>query len=272
MPELPEVETTCRGIHPHIIQRRVKKVTVRNPSLRWPVEPQLPKLLSGKTLLSLTRRGKYLIFDFGNRFVLWHLGMSGSLRIVKPNEAIKTHDHVDIHFDNNNILRYHDPRRFGAVVYTTEPPLDHKLLSDLGPEPLSENFTAEHLFQRSRKIQQPVKSWIMNSKVVVGVGNIYANESLFNAGIHPLSPAKKISRQRYDIFYQEIVNVLSNAIQRGGTTLRDFVGGDGKPGYFAQELHVYGRGGHPCTTCGKPLTEKVVAQRATVYCTNCQKR
>ncbi len=272
MPELPEVETTRRGIHPHIFNQAVTRVVIRNHSLRWPVDQNLHTSLKGRTLVGLSRRGKYLIFDFEDRYLLCHLGMSGSLRIAQAGDVLKTHDHVDICFSNHNILRYHDPRRFGAVLYTREPPLEHKLLRDLGPEPLSDAFTAEHLFLRSRKIQQPVKSWIMNSKVVVGVGNIYANESLFNAGIHPLTPAKNISRARYQVFHHEIVRVLRYAIERGGTTLRDFVGGDGKPGYFAQELNVYGQGGKPCTKCQKALTERVIAQRATVYCTNCQKR
>ncbi|WP_086934771.1 bifunctional DNA-formamidopyrimidine glycosylase/DNA-(apurinic or apyrimidinic site) lyase [Agarilytica rhodophyticola] len=271
MPELPEVETTCRGIAPHIEQQSVKKVTIRNASLRWPVDEKLPKILRNKTLNHISRRGKYLLLHFDHGAVLWHLGMSGSLRIIKENEKPKLHDHVDVQFNNGNILRFHDPRRFGSVIWTEESLEEHKLLHHLGPEPLSDNFHDDYLYERSRKIQQAVKTWIMDSKVVVGVGNIYANEALFKAGIHPLKSASKISRPKYKRLTEEIKSILHYAIQRGGTTLRDFVGGDGKPGYFAQELNVYGRGGEPCVTCKKPLTEKRLGQRSTVYCTHCQK-
>lgn len=271
MPELPEVETTLRGISPHILNSAVKQVLVRNHSLRWPIDPNLGKFLLGQTLSALTRRGKYLLLHFQSGTVLWHLGMSGSLRIIPKDQTPRLHDHVDVVFNNGNILRYHDPRRFGAVIWTQEPPEEHKLLANLGPEPLSDLFNAELLFKRSRHIKQAVKSWIMDSHVVVGVGNIYANESLFRAGIHPLKAAGKISRPTYEKLATEIKIVLANAIQRGGTTLRDFVGGDGEPGYFAQELLVYGRGGEACKTCDKKLTEKRVGQRSTVYCTHCQR-
>ncbi|MFL0811164.1 MAG: bifunctional DNA-formamidopyrimidine glycosylase/DNA-(apurinic or apyrimidinic site) lyase [Agarilytica sp.] len=271
MPELPEVETTRQGITPHICGHKVKKVEVRNNRLRWPVTPNLAKILAKQQLHQIDRRGKYLLLKFDRGALLWHLGMSGSLRIVEGNPAPKPHDHVDLVFDNDRCLRFHDPRRFGAVLWTEDPLEDHTLLSHLGPEPLTCEFNAEYLFKRSRKIKQAVKTWIMDSKVVVGVGNIYANESLFRAGIHPLKAAGKVSRSQYDILAEEVQSVLSHAIERGGTTLKDFVGGDGKPGYFAQELNVYGRGGEPCVTCSKILLEKRLGQRTTVYCTHCQK-
>ncbi|MFT5083503.1 MAG: formamidopyrimidine-DNA glycosylase [Lentisphaeria bacterium] len=270
MPELPEVETTRRGISPHIVRQAVTMVVVRNHRLRWPIDKDLPKLLQGKTLLDIRRRGKYLLLQFEHGTVLWHLGMSGSLRIVDSAEATNTHDHVDVVFRNHKVLRYHDPRRFGSVIWTAEKLEHHPLLSHLGPEPLSEDFNGEYLFLRARKRTQAIKTWIMDSSIVVGVGNIYANESLFNAGIHPIKAAGKVTRSHYTMLAEEIKKVLTKAIERGGTTLRDFVGGDGKPGYFAQELNVYGRAGRPCVKCQKKLLEKRLGQRTTVYCTQCQ--
>lgn len=272
MPELPEVETTARGIRPHIVKHSVANSIVRNRSLRWPVTQGLEKAIQGKALRNVTRRGKYLILDFGdNCRVLWHLGMSGSLRIAKQNEPPLKHDHIDIVFSNGAILRYCDPRRFGAVLMTFDPVEQHKLIHHLGPEPLSDSFSGEYLFKQSRKKTQSVKTWIMSSQVVVGVGNIYANEALFNTRIHPLKKAGKLTKAQCNAFCHEIKTVLAYAIKRGGTTLRDFVGGDGKPGYFAQELNVYGRKGQPCVECQKPLTEKRLTGRSTVYCTACQK-
>ncbi len=271
MPELPEVETTLRGISPHIVEQKIKKLRIRNGRLRWPVDDNLPITLKNKILHSITRRGKYLLLHFDHGTLLWHLGMSGSLRIVKPKEEIASHDHIDVEFYNEKILRFHDPRRFGAVVWTEETPSEHKLLNHLGPEPLSKDFDGDYCFRKSRKIKQAIKTWLMDSKVVVGVGNIYANESLFRAGIHPLQSAGKVSKAKYALLGEEIKSVLTTAIKRGGTSLRDFVGGDGKPGYFAQELNVYGRGGEPCVQCGKILIEKRLGQRSTVYCNRCQK-
>ncbi|VUD69156.1 Formamidopyrimidine-DNA glycosylase [Thalassocella blandensis] len=271
MPELPEVETTRRGIAPHIAKQHVAKVDIRQAQLRWPIEPTLPRLLKNQAILNLERRGKYLIFQFPNGHLLWHLGMSGSLRVLLQSQAPGKHDHVDLVLSNGKILRFNDPRRFGAVVWTDEDVLQHKLLAHLGPEPLTEAFNAEYLFGKTRKRQMAIKPWIMDSKIVVGVGNIYANEALFNAGIHPLKATYKLTRKQCERLVEEIKTVLANAIQRGGTTLRDFVGGDGKPGYFAQELNVYGRGGQPCKRCNKLLLEKPLGQRATVYCTVCQK-
>lgn len=271
MPELPEVETTRRGIQPHIEGKKVTRVVVRNPSLRWPIPNDLELFLKNKLVKNVTRRGKYLLLAFSRGHLIIHLGMSGSLRLVNSDLAIGKHDHVDIHFGSKLILRFNDPRRFGAVLWTQDPVYDHKLLHHLGPEPLSDAFDAHYLYLRSRNHRQAIKSWIMDSKVVVGVGNIYANEALFKAGIHPLKAANTISKARYTHLVDEIKKVLEMAITRGGTTLRDFVGGDGKPGYFAQELNVYGRAGQPCVTCAKVLSEKRVAQRSTVYCVNCQR-
>lgn len=270
MPELPEVETTLRGISPHILQRPITKVTVRNAQLRWPIDRQLNRKLQHRVILDVTRRGKYLLLAFEHGTLLWHLGMSGNLRIVSSTTPVMKHDHVDIAFDNNKVLRFNDPRRFGAVVWTKEPVDEHALISHLGPEPLSDAFTAEYLYQRSRKRKQAIKMWLMDSKVVVGVGNIYANEALFNAKIHPLKAAEKLTKAKSIVLVEEVRKVLHNAITRGGTTLRDFVGGDGKPGYFAQELNVYGRGGEACVNCGKVLLEKRLGQRTTVYCSQCQ--
>ncbi|MGS2722880.1 bifunctional DNA-formamidopyrimidine glycosylase/DNA-(apurinic or apyrimidinic site) lyase [Porticoccus sp. GXU_MW_L64] len=270
MPELPEVETTLQGIRPYATQKRVSDVVVRQPRLRWPVAENLPQLLAGKRVAGLLRRGKYLLWRFDHGHLMMHLGMSGSLRVVPAAAAVGKHDHVDIVMAGGRAIRFTDPRRFGAVLWVEGEPGEHPLLRHLGPEPLSEVFDDDYLFRRSRKRKLPVKSLIMDSKVVVGVGNIYANEALFAAGIHPLREAGRISRQRYGVLVQTIKDVLARAIEQGGTTLKDFVGGDGKPGYFAQQLSVYGRGGEPCNRCGKALREVRLGQRATVYCGSCQ--
>lgn len=269
MPELPEVETTLRGISTHIIERSVTAVIVRQPSLRWPVPADLPTLISGQVLLSASRRGKYILLTFASGTLLIHLGMSGSLRIVTKQQRAQRHDHVDIAF-GNNILRYHDPRRFGSILWHSGNIAQHKLLAHLGPEPLALGFSGEYLFARSRKRTQSAKQLLMDSKVVVGVGNIYANEALFMAGVKPIRKAGKLSKRECAALVENIKLVLTKAIAQGGTTLRDFVGGDGKPGYFAQQLMVYGRGGKPCRHCGTSLKEIRLAQRSTVYCTRCQ--
>ncbi len=271
MPELPEVETTLRGIGPHIQGKRVQRCIIRNPNLRWPISPTLTQAVEGQRLNQLSRRGKYLILSFAQGHALWHLGMSGSLRIVPASKPPATHDHVDWVFGPKIVLRYHDPRRFGALLWTEDPVACHPLIQHLGPEPLGADFNGDYLYQKSRKRSQAVKTFIMDAKVVVGVGNIYANEALFLSGIHPFKACGKLSKPQYQRLADTITQVLQFAITRGGTTLRDFVGGDGKPGYFAQELFVYGRGSKPCKQCGKALTEKVLAQRATVYCTQCQR-
>ncbi|WP_439135418.1 bifunctional DNA-formamidopyrimidine glycosylase/DNA-(apurinic or apyrimidinic site) lyase [Pseudomaricurvus sp.] len=271
MPELPEVETTCRGIAPHIVNRAVKAVVVRQPQLRWPVPVDLAEQVVGRKLLGVSRRGKYLLLRFPTGHLLVHLGMSGNLRIVERREDPGYHDHVDIDFGEKCVLRLNDPRRFGAVLWTSEPLLEHQLLGHLGPEPLEELFDTDYLYQRSRKRKQAIKAFIMDSKVVVGVGNIYANEALFAAGIRPTRAAGTVSRAAMERLVSEIKLVLARAIEQGGTTLKDFVGGDGKPGYFQQQLLVYGRQGQPCQQCKKPLKEIRLGQRSTVYCTSCQR-
>ena len=271
MPELPEVETTRRGIEPHIENNKVSKVILRRKTLRWPITPALSKDLPGETIKSVSRRGKYLLLATKKGCVLIHLGMSGSLRIVDTNRAAAKHDHVDIVFANNKVLRYTDPRRFGCILWDTESIESHPLLASLGPEPLSKEFHTNYLFQKSRTRNVAVKTFIMDSKVVVGVGNIYANESLFLAGINPKRNAGKISKPRYEKLVEGIQKVLQRAIDVGGTTLKDFTGSDGEPGYFAQSLHVYGRKGEPCHVCKDTLKEIRQGQRSTVYCSQCQK-
>ena len=270
MPELPEVETTRCGIAPHIQGNKVTAVLVRDRRLRWPVSNELESALTGLQIQEVSRRGKYLLLDTGKGHVMIHLGMSGSLRIVQSGETPQKHDHVDICFGRQGVLRFHDPRRFGCVLWLTGDPTQHELLKNLGPEPLEDEFNTDYLFARSRGRSAPVKSFIMDSRTVVGVGNIYANEALFKAGIDPRRKAGAISRKRLDRLVLEIKEVLAIAIKAGGTTLRDFVGGDGKPGYFAQSLRVYGRAGEPCVSCKQPLKEIRMAQRSTVYCGHCQ--
>ncbi|WP_111642332.1 bifunctional DNA-formamidopyrimidine glycosylase/DNA-(apurinic or apyrimidinic site) lyase [Marinimicrobium alkaliphilum] len=270
MPELPEVETTLRGVAPHVVGRSVSALVIRDARLRWPIPPALPALVQGQKLLAMKRRGKYLLLAFSHGHAMIHLGMSGSLRIVEANEPPRVHDHFDWVF-GKQALRYTDPRRFGCLLWLEGEPLEHSLLNHLGPEPLTDAFTADYLFARSRKRKQPVKQFLMDSKIVVGVGNIYANESLFMAGIKPIRKTGSLTRKNCDDLVHFIKFVLQRSIDQGGTTLRDFVGGDGKPGYFKQQLLVYGRGGEPCTVCKKPLKEVRMNNRTTVYCTACQK-
>jgi len=268
MPELPEVETTKRGIEPWLKNQTVEKIIVRQPKLRWPVADDIG-LLQGETILGLSRRAKYILVETRRGTAIWHLGMSGSLRLVEPQEDPGVHDHIDWLLSNGKVLRYHDPRRFGALLWL--PPGEESVhLAHLGPEPLSDDFSADYLWQCARSKKQSVKTFIMDGKVVVGVGNIYANESLFKAGIRPQIAAGKISKAKYERLVTEIKTVLAAAIEQGGTTLRDFVGGDGKPGYFAQQLFVYGRGGKMCKICESTLKEIRLGQRSTVYCQNCQ--
>ncbi len=271
MPELPEVETTRRGIAPHLEGHAVTGVTVRQRRLRWPVPKGLGRSLTGQTLSTVSRRGKYLLLRFERGSVILHLGMSGSLRIVAADTPPGKHDHLDIAFDTGRSLRLTDPRRFGAVLYTRDDPARHPLLADLGPEPLAAGFDGPHLHARSRGRRLAVKAFIMDSKVVVGVGNIYASEALFLAGIHPRRPAGRISAARYDTLARTIREVLAAAIRAGGTTLRDFTDSDGRPGYFARQLHVYGREGEPCPACGTPIRLEVIGQRASYFCPKCQR-
>lgn len=268
MPELPEVETTRLGLMP-ILGSSVIKLTVTQPRLRQLIPDSLKNIV-GETLLNLTRRGKYLLLGTANGTALIHLGMSGSLRLTPTDEPYRKHDHVILALDNHYSLRFHDPRRFGLFLWLEDDPSQHSLLATLGPEPLSEGFTAEHLFLLSRKKKQAIKSFIMDGHIVVGVGNIYANESLFYAGIHPLTPANQLSLADYQRLHQFICQILATAIERGGTTLRDFVNSKGNPGYFQQELMVYGREGKNCLNCQHVLELVRINNRSTVYCSQCQ--
>jgi len=271
MPELPEVETTRRGIAPAIEGRHIQQIIVRQPSLRWPVPASLPDLLPGQSILSVDRRAKYLLLSTGQGTLIVHLGMSGSLRILPAGQPHGKHDHVDLIFTDRTLLRFNDPRRFGAVLWTAGPVAEHPLLKDLGPEPLTADFDGARLHALAHHRKTPVKSFIMDSHIVVGVGNIYANEALFRAGILPTRHAGKISLARYQRLAECIRRVLEEAIRQGGTTLRDFVNEAGKPGYFQQQLQVYGRAGLPCPVCGEALTEIRLSGRSTVFCGHCQR-
>lgn len=274
MPELPEVETTRLGILPHIENQQVIRVLLRQRQLRWPVSANLEAGLTGQFIRRVSRRGKYLLLTTDAGTLIIHLGMSGSLRIVNGATAARIpgkHDHVDIEFVDNQILRFTDPRRFGCMLWQTDPVSDHPLLSGLGPEPLEALFDGDYLHGRSRGRSAAVKTFIMDSRIVVGVGNIYANEALFMAGISPRRAAGKIGKARYTTLAACIKKVLENAIAVGGTTLRDFTNSNGDPGYFKQSLQVYGRGGLPCVGCQHELTEVRLGQRSTVYCAHCQK-
>ncbi len=271
MPELPEVETTRRGIESHIIGQQVSSVIVRDRRLRWPVPRAFEKSLSGQAILAVRRRGKYLLLATENGTAILHLGMSGSLRILPAETQPGKHDHVDIIFENTTALRFTDPRRFGSIHWTRNNPLQHPLLRELGPEPLQEDFNSDYLYKRSRGRKLSIKAFLMDSHTVVGVGNIYANEALFLAGIHPKRPAGRISQQRYTTLTDCVKTVLQDAIEQGGTTLRDFVNSSGKPGYFQQTLAVYGRGGEACQTCGTIIREIRLGQRSTFFCGKCQR-
>lgn len=270
MPELPEVETTLRGLTPHLRNRRIESVLVTQPQLRWPVSAEINTLCKLK-VLSLQRRAKYLLIGTESGHIIVHLGMSGSLRIVDADEPRRKHDHVEFRISSGRLMRYHDPRRFGAVLWTSDHLDKHILLSKLGPEPLSEAFDCEHLFRATRKRKMAIKNLIMDSHIVVGVGNIYASEALFLARVRPGMAAGRITRKQCDALVTSIKNVLHNAIQQGGTTLRDFVNSDGAPGYFQQTLNVYGRAGEPCRSCGQLIKSKVIGQRSTFYCAVCQR-
>lgn len=270
MPELPEVETSRRGIEPHLAGRRIARITVRQPQLRWPVPVAALQQLQGETLGPVERRAKYLKLHYAGGYILVHLGMSGSLRVITAAEPWKTHDHIELQLDNGKALRYHDPRRFGCWLLQAAGG-EHPLLDGLGPEPLQADFDGDYLYRLSRGKKQAVKSWIMDNHVVVGVGNIYAAESLFLAGIHPKRAAGRISLARYRQLADAIRQVLAAAITQGGTTLRDFTNSDGAPGYFQQTLNVYGRSGQPCRLCQTPVQAIKLGQRSTFYCSQCQK-
>ncbi len=270
LPELPEVETVKNGLLPHVEHAVIQDVIVRQHQLRWPVPLSLHSTLQQKQVISLSRRGKYLLMQFDTGTLIIHLGMSGSLRMVNKTTPVVAHDHVDIIFTNENILRYNDPRRFGALLWTDEPPLQHVLLKSLGPEPMESTFSATYLSHRAKNRTIPVKSFIMDSKIVVGIGNIYAAEALFTAKIHPLTPAGSLTFSQLQKLVHAIKQVLQAAIAEGGTTIRNFINSEGKPGYFVQQLAVYGRAGRPCIDCGAVLHELKLAQRSTVFCKTCQ--
>ncbi len=270
MPELPEVETTLRGIQAHISQQIVQRVEIRCQQLRWPIPLSLINSLPNQCLHKLSRRGKYLILSFDTGHLLIHLGMSGSMRIVKQPSTTNKHDHFELFFHPGISLKYTDPRRFGAILWTEDEPLKHRLLCSLGVEPLTSNFTANYLKSSSIHRSVAIKPLLMDSKVLVGVGNIYASESLFLAGIHPTRRCNNISLIRYQRLIDSIKEVLKKAIQSGGTSLKDFTQADGKPGYFAQNLNVYGRNNEPCYNCKHPIIKIVQSQRASFYCPKCQ--
>jgi formamidopyrimidine-DNA glycosylase len=269
MPELPEVETILRGISPALSGRTISEVRVRNAALRWPVTDEVEQAC-GQRISGLQRRAKYLLITLESGGLMIHLGMSGSLRICAEDDEPRKHDHVDIVLENGACLRFNDPRRFGLFCWWKPPVDQHPLLRHLGPEPLQDGLSGTYLYQNSRGRRGAVKNFIMDGKVVVGVGNIYASESLFMAGIHPARAAGRISAVRYGALVAAIRDVLKRAIEQGGTTLRDFTGSDGNPGYFAQELLVYGREGLPCFQCGTAIRRKVIGQRSSYYCPRCQ--
>ncbi|MCH8498348.1 MAG: bifunctional DNA-formamidopyrimidine glycosylase/DNA-(apurinic or apyrimidinic site) lyase [Marinobacter sp.] len=270
MPELPEVETTRRGIAPYLDQQQITSVVIHDRRLRWPVPDELESLLTGQRVTGVTRRAKYLLITFEHGTLIIHLGMSGSLRVITDQSPRLTHDHVELTLADGTLLRFNDPRRFGCWLWQAAGEA-HPLLAGLGPEPLDPTFTGGYLFRQSRGRKAPIKTFIMDNHVVVGVGNIYANEALFSAGIHPKRAAGRVSADRMARLAEAIRDTLSAAILMGGTTLRDFVNSDGKPGYFAQSLNVYGRAGQPCVSCSQTLKEVRLGQRSTVYCPSCQR-
>ncbi len=270
MPELPEVETTRRGLEPRLQGKILEAVKIRDRRLRWPVPPDISERLAGKRLLSIRRRGKYLLFDFGGLWQIVHLGMSGSLRFVGKQEPPTVHDHVDWQFKGGETLRLRDPRRFGAVLLTADP-ASHPLLAHLGPEPLTGDFTAEYLCAACRGRKTSIKNLIMDSRVVVGVGNIYASESLFRAGIRPGRAAGRLTRAECGRLAAAIKATLQNAVKAGGSSLRDYVTADGELGYFQLHTKVYDRAGLPCKVCGTPIKKLATGQRSTFYCPVCQK-
>jgi len=278
MPELPEVEVTRRGVAPHIEGRAVRSVVLRRDGLRWPFPPALGEQLSGQTISTTGRRGKYLLIHFQHGTLIIHLGMSGHLRVLPPETEVQKHDHIDLVVENadgsTQALRMTDPRRFGAVLWhdAADGPLDsHVLLRGLGVEPLEDGFTGQLLFEKTRNRNTNIKQVLLAGDIVVGVGNIYCSESLFRAGINPKTPAKRIGLARYEKLAQAIRDVLAEAIIQGGSTLRDFINVNGQSGYFQQTYFVYNRTGQPCRVCAAPIRQIVQGQRSTFYCVNCQK-
>ncbi|MDE0006370.1 MAG: bifunctional DNA-formamidopyrimidine glycosylase/DNA-(apurinic or apyrimidinic site) lyase [Rhodospirillaceae bacterium] len=270
MPELPEVETTRRGLEPLVVGQTIRSLAVREPRLRWPVEPSLDRRLRNRTVQALSRRGKYLLLTTDAGSLLVHLGMSGNLRFLNERSKPARHDHFDLEFVSGAMLRFNDPRRFGSLHWSASPEA-HWLLKNMGPEPLGAEFSGDYLWRMSRGRRVAIKTLLMNGRIVAGLGNIYANEALFRAGIHPTRPAGRVSRMRLQRLADTVGEVLREAIQAGGTTLQDFVGGDGKPGYFQLALDAYGRAGEPCVRCERPIRVRTIGQRATYYCANCQR-
>lgn len=271
MPELPEVETTRRGIEPLVKGKRILKVRVHNPSLRWPVPVSLSDILSGQRVVNVDRRSKYLLLQMDQGTLIVHLGMTGHLRMLTAAAERRKHDHVEICFEDGSCLCYNDARRFGAIFWTTDDPLQHARLRSLGPEPLGDDFNPDYLYSRSRDRRVAVKPFLMDAGVVVGVGNIYASEALFRAGIDPRRPAGKVSRRSFGQLVAAVKEVLTEAIAAGGTTIRDFTDSEGRPGYFRQELRVYGRSEQPCVSCREPIRQVQLGQRSTYFCPKCQK-
>ena len=268
MPELPEVETTCRGIAPHVNAQFIEDTYVHAAKLRWPISAQI-KSLAGRQILSVSRRGKYILMQLDQGSLIWHLGMSGSMKVLPWGSTVESHEHIEIELANGLSLKYRDPRRFGALLYCDGDPLQHRLLLHLGPEPLSDAFDADYLYQQCRNRASAIKTIIMNGQVVVGVGNIYACEALFLAGIRPDRAANGISKKRIRLLVSQIKQTLARAIEQGGTTLQDFTQVDGNPGYFGQSLLVYGNKGH-CHNCGKIIRQITQAQRTSYFCAKCQ--
>jgi len=271
MPELPEVETTRRGIAPALRNRRIAAVQVHDARLRWPIDPALPRRLRGQRIRRVARRAKYLLLELDAGTLILHLGMSGSLRVLDATTPRRPHDHLDLVLDSGLALRFNDPRRFGSCLYTTAPPDEHPLLRHLAPEPLGPGFDADYLHRVTRKRRVATKQLIMNARLVTGVGNIYASEALFRARIAPTRPARRLSHADCARLVRAIRAVLTLAIRSGGTTLRDYVGADGSPGYFRQKLYVYERAGRPCRVCGTPIRQRRQGQRSTYHCPSCQR-
>ncbi len=270
MPELPEVETTLRGLAPHLLGQRIAQVAIRHPQLRWPIPKGLAQLLKDETIRGVRRRAKYLLVEFDQGTLILHLGMSGSLRILPVGTPPQKHDHFDLVLEGGTLMRLRDPRRFGAVLWQAGDVAQHPLLAGLGPEPLEKEFDADYLYQATRRRNAAIKQVIMDSSIVVGVGNIYANEALFRAGIRPLLAAGKLSRPRCAALAKAIKETLRAAIKAGGSTLRDVTNSAGEPGYFQQHYFVYGRAGEPCSKCGTVIRQIRQGQRSSFYCPQCQ--
>ena len=271
MPELPEVETTRRGIEPHVVGRRISRLLVHERRLRWPVDPKLAATFAGSAIRRAGRRAKYLLIETEAGTLILHLGMSGSLRVLPAVTPRIAHDHVDIELDSGQTLRFNDPRRFGSLLFTVDDPNLHPLLKQLAPEPLEDAFDGDYLWKVTRRRSVAIKQLIMNSRLVVGVGNIYASEALFRARIRPRRQARSLKRDECVRLARAIKATLAMAVKVGGTTLRDYVGADGNPGYFRQKLYVYERDGKPCRVCGKPVKQFTQGQRSTYWCAHCQK-